>query len=243
MWHEGSSSLTRDQTQTLCIGSPESWPLNCKGSPCFLQIEGLWQPRDEQVCWRHHSSIILTIFQTFSLLMFVRVTCDSVFFDVTIIIFLRCRKLCPRKTADLISGCCVCFDGSAAAAAKSPQSCPTLCDPIDGSHQGPPSLGFSRQEHWSGLPFPSQMHESEKWKWSRSVVSDLSLPHRLQPTRLLRPWDSPGWKIWSGVPLPSPLTALPAGYSSVPFPLLGTLSLLRERLLYFWDVTILKLSH
>ena len=32
---------------------------------------------------------------------------------------------------------------SAAAAAKSLQSCPTLCDPIDGSHQAPPSLGFS----------------------------------------------------------------------------------------------------
>ena len=29
-------------------------------------------------------------------------------------------------------------------------------------HQAPPSLGFSRQEHWSGLPFPSPMHESEK---------------------------------------------------------------------------------
>ena len=50
----------------------------------------------------------------------------------------------------------------AATAAKSPQSCPTLCDPIDGAHQAPPSLGFSRQEHWSGLPFPSPMQESEK---------------------------------------------------------------------------------
>ena len=52
----------------------------------------------------------------------------------------------------------------AAAAAKSLQSCPTLRDPIDGSPwgQAPPSLGFSRQEHWSGLPFPSPMHESEK---------------------------------------------------------------------------------
>ena len=29
------------------------------------------------------------------------------------------------------------------------------------AHQTPPSLGFSRQEHWSGLPFPSPMHESE----------------------------------------------------------------------------------
>ena len=50
--------------------------------------------------------------------------------------------------------------GSAAAAAKSLQLCPTLCDPIDGSPQG--SLGFSRQEYWSGLPFPSPMHASEK---------------------------------------------------------------------------------
>ena len=40
------------------------------------------------------------------------------------------------------------------------------------AHQAPLSMGFSRQEHWSGLPFPSSMHESEKWKWSRSVVSD-----------------------------------------------------------------------
>jgi len=30
------------------------------------------------------------------------------------------------------------------------------------ANQVPPSLGFSRQEHWSGLPFPSPMHESEK---------------------------------------------------------------------------------
>ena len=36
------------------------------------------------------------------------------------------------------------------------------------------------------------MHESEKWKWSRSVVYDSSRPHGLQPTRLLRPWDFPG---------------------------------------------------
>ena len=40
---------------------------------------------------------------------------------------------------------------AAAAAAKSFQSCPTLCDPIDGSPQAPLSLGFSRQEHWSRL--------------------------------------------------------------------------------------------
>ena len=49
-----------------------------------------------------------------------------------------------------------------AAAAKLLQLCPTLCNPVDGSLQGSPSLGFSRQEHWNGLPFPSIMHESEK---------------------------------------------------------------------------------
>ena len=45
-----------------------------------------------------------------------------------------------------------------------------LCaTPETAVHQAPLSLGFSRQEHWSGLPFPSPMHESEKWKGSRSV--------------------------------------------------------------------------
>ena len=34
--------------------------------------------------------------------------------------------------------------------------------PETAAHQAPPSLGFSRQEHWSGLPFPSPLHESEK---------------------------------------------------------------------------------
>ena len=54
----------------------------------------------------------------------------------------------------------------AAAAAKSLQLCPILCDPLDSNPPGSPIpgilLGFSRQEHWSGLPFPSPMHESEK---------------------------------------------------------------------------------
>ena len=35
------------------------------------------------------------------------------------------------------------------------QSCPILCDPWTVAHQAPPSMGFSRQEYWSGLPFPS----------------------------------------------------------------------------------------
>ena len=35
------------------------------------------------------------------------------------------------------------------------QSCPTLRDPTDAAHQAPPSMGFSRQEYWSGVPLPS----------------------------------------------------------------------------------------
>ena len=59
------------------------------------------------------------------------------------------------------------------------------------------------QEYWSGLPFLSPVHESEKWKWSCSVVSDSSQPHGLQPTRLLCPWNFPD-EYWSGLPFPFP---------------------------------------
>ena len=109
---------------------------------------------------------------------------------------------------------------AATAAAKSHQSCPTLCDPIDGSppgsaisgilqartlewvaisfssiwkwkvkvkslsrvrlfttpwtatFQAPPSMGFSRQEYWSGLPLPSpnpnwdKLKIAKRWKWN-----------------------------------------------------------------------------
>ena len=69
---------------------------------------------------------------------------------------------------------------------------PLCVTPWMAAHQAPPSLGFSRQEHWSGLPFPSPVHESKKWKWSCSVMCESSLLHGLQPTRLLCPWDFPG---------------------------------------------------
>ena len=46
---------------------------------------------------------------------------------------------------------------AAVAAAESRQSCPTLCDPIWQATRLP-SLGFSRQEYWSGLPFPSSIY-------------------------------------------------------------------------------------
>ena len=47
---------------------------------------------------------------------------------------------------------------------------------------------------WAAISFslPFHFHESEKWKWSCSVVSDSLQPHGLQLTRLLCPWDFPG---------------------------------------------------
>ena len=76
-----------------------------------------------------------------------------------------------------------------------------LCaTPQMAAHQDPPSLGLSRQEHWSGLPFPSPMHKSKKWKWSRSVVSDSLRSHGLQPPRLLCSWDFPGKSTGSRTP-------------------------------------------
>ena len=41
------------------------------------------------------------------------------------------------------------------------QLCVTAFPPQTAAQQAPLSLGFSRQEHWSGLPFPSPMHQSE----------------------------------------------------------------------------------
>ena len=79
-----------------------------------------------------------------------------------------------------------------AAAAKALRSCPTLCDPIDGSPPGSPVPGILQARTLEWVACPSPMHESEKWKWSRSVMSDSSRPHGLQPTRLLHPWDFPG---------------------------------------------------
>ena len=50
-----------------------------------------------------------------------------------------------------------------------------LCaTPQTAAHQAPLSLGFFRQEHWSGLPFPSPMHESEKG--NRSVAQSCPTP-------------------------------------------------------------------
>ena len=96
------------------------------------------------------------------------------------------------------------WTAAAAAAAKSLQSCPTLCDPIDSSPPGSPVPGIlqARTLEWVAISF------SNGWKWKVKVKS-------LSRVRLLAtPWtaahqapSSMGFsrqEYWSGVPLPSP---------------------------------------
>ena len=100
---------------------------------------------------------------------------------------------------------------AAAAAAKSLQSCLTLCDPIDGSPPGSPVPGIlqARTLEWVAISF------SNAWKWKVKVKS-------LSPVRLLAtPWTAAyqapptvGFsrpEYWSGVPLPSSSTMFQFG--------------------------------
>ena len=62
------------------------------------------------------------------------------------------KSLCGCKEADLLPierNMCMCVGGGGA------QSCATLCDPMDCSPSGFPSMEFARQEYWKGLPFPT----------------------------------------------------------------------------------------
>ena len=95
--------------------------------------------------------------------------------------------ICNKYIMDTF--CSIC---SAAAAAKSLQSCPTLCDPIDGSPPSFPVPGIlqARTVEWVAISFSN----ASKWKVKVNSLSRVWLqrPHGLQPTRLLRPWDFPG---------------------------------------------------
>jgi len=54
-----------------------------------------------------------------------------------------------------------------------------LCaTPETAAHQAPPSLGFSRQEHWSGLPFPSPMCESEVAQSCPTLATPWTAAHK-----------------------------------------------------------------
>ena len=93
------------------------------------------------------------------------------------------------------------FNMLSAAVAKSLQSCLTPCNPIDGSPQAPLSLGFSRQECWSGFPFPSPMHACTLSRFScvRLWVTPWTAAHQA-PLSM----EFSRQEYWSGLPLSSP---------------------------------------
>ena len=95
-----------------------------------------------------------------------------------------------------------------AAAAKSLQSCPTLCDPRDGSPPGSPVPGIlqARTLEWVAISF------SRAWKWKVKVKSLSRVRLPATPwTTTYQALPSMGFsrqEYWSGVPLPSPVNTL-----------------------------------
>ena len=104
-----------------------------------------------------------------------------------------------------------CMPHAAAAAAKSLQSCPTLCDPIDGSPPGSPVPGILQAKtlKWVAI------FVSNAWKWKLKVksLSHIWLLATPCPAAYQAPpsMGSSRQEYWSGLPLPSPtcLMALP----------------------------------
>ena len=95
-----------------------------------------------------------------------------------------------------------------AAAAKSHQSCPTLCDPMDGSPPGSavPGILQARTLEWVAISF------SSAWKWKVKVKS-LSRVQLLETSWTVAYQAPPSMgfprqEYWSGVPLPSPIIEL-----------------------------------
>ena len=81
---------------------------------------------------------------------------------------------------------------TAAAAAKSLQLCPTLCDPIDGSPPGSLVPGILQARTLEWLAISISYAWKWKWKWSHSVVSDSLWPHGLSQARPPCPSPTPG---------------------------------------------------
>ena len=143
------------------------------------------------------------------MIQYTAVLFQTTFFKMYILCTLRNTCLCQiqdigtrsQRTRKLVSG-----NSNMLCYAKSLQSCPTLCDPIDGSAPGSPVPGIlqARTLEWVAISF------STAWKWKVKVKL-------LSRVRLLAtPWTaayqaplSMGFsrqEYWSGVPLPSPST-------------------------------------
>ena len=106
----------------------------------------------------------------------------------------------------------------AAAAAKSQQSCPTLCNPIDGSPTGSslPGILQARTLEWVAISF------SNAWKWKVKVKSLSYVPLLATPRTVAfqapPPMGFSRQEHWIGLPLPSPIRISSSKSSFCPRP-------------------------
>ena len=181
--------IWQDYFVILFLKIPHIYSGSCQSSTCHNLPQKWNQLHSQSFEWYQLDKLPLYLFfHTF----FIRLCNDWKWWE---------RKWKQMSSWEL-SGVMKC---SAAAAAKSLQLCPTLCDPIDGSSPGSPVPGIlqARTLEWVAISF------SNAWKWKEKLKS-------LSYVRLfVTPWTaayqvppSMGFsrkEYWSGVPLPSPM--------------------------------------
>ena len=170
------SPCTNIITIRFSVSLSRPWDPPLRTGPVFYLLLYPWHP--EIYVWRRKREPLG------SRKVFIQSSCTEIFLMKDVF-----KK--PQTSICLLTS-------AAATAAKLLQSCPTLCDPIDGSPPGSPVPGIlqARTLEWVAMAFSNA--ESEKGKGSCSVVFDSSRPHGLQSTRLLRPRDFPGKRIGVG---------------------------------------------
>ena len=77
------------------------------------------------------------------------------------------------------------------------QSCPTLATPWTAAYQAPPSVGFSRQKSWSGVPLPSPScsYSTSKIRAKIRYFRSIGKKERSLVIRPQKEWERPAWTI------------------------------------------------
>ena len=133
---------------------------------------------------------------------------------------------------------------AAAAAAKSLQSCLTLCDPIDGSPPGSavPGILQARTLEWVSISFSNAGKWKVKVKLKALSHVWLLATHGLQPTRLLCPWDFPGKSTGVGCHCLLQGASYPLHYSCLGNPMdtgAWWANMGLQRVIYSWEINMI----
>ena len=111
--------------------------------------------------WPHSSSILLLVvcFKywqfSFNLVLPHSISFPLCFIGIEFIGILKWENAVPKCQGPSALSCFTHQGGWYELSCEVTQSCPSVCNPMDCNYQAPPSMEFSRQEYWSGLPFPS----------------------------------------------------------------------------------------